>query len=421
MRSKELYEEILGLERPWRVVGVELDTDGREVRVEIENEQRRLPCPVCGVDCPRHDMRPRSWRHLDTCQFQTTLQAMVPRVKCLRHGVKQVPVPWADRGSSFTALFEMLVIAWLKEASIKAVAELFGLSWNVIDGIMKRAVRRGVKRQCFGEGGRQLPKHLGIDETSFQKRHEYVTVVCDQEKGHVVHVADGRSAAVVEEYLDGFEEPVRAEVETVAMDMWQAYISAVESRIPGAEEKICFDKFHLAQHLGNAVDKVRREEHRRLTSQGDSTLKGSRYLWLKNPANLTADRLREMETLRRVAEKTGRAWALKETAMDAWRYRSRHWARGALLSWYSWAIRSRLEPMRGVARMVKGHLEGLVNAIYHGVTNARAEGINSRIQWIKYTARGFRNRERFRRSIHFHLGGLNMAPETLEPITLHTT
>ena len=421
MQSKELYEEILGLERPWRVVEVELDANGREVRVKIENEQRRLPCPVCAVDCPRHDTRTRHWRHLDTCQFVTILQAAVPRTKCRRHGVKQVLVPWADRGSSFTALFEMLVISWLKEASIQAVAEQFGLSWNVIDGIMERAVRRGIKRECFEGEGRQLPQHLGIDETSFQKRHEYVTVICDQEKGRVVHVADGRSAAVVEEYLSGFSELARIKVQTVAMDMWQAYISAVEAHIPLAEEKICFDKFHMAQHLGNAVDKVRREEHRRLTREGDSTLKGSRYLWLKNSENLSAARLREMETLRRVAEKTARAWALKETAMDAWRYRSRHWARGALLKWYSWAIRSRLEPMRRVARMVKGHLEGLVNAIHHGVTNARAEGINSRIQWIKYTARGFRSRKRFRRAIDFHLGGLNMAPEALSPIVLHTT
>ena len=137
---------------------------------------------------------------------------------------------------------------------------------------------------------------------------------------------------------------------------------------------------------------------------------------MTNPENLSRDRLQELETLRRVAEKTGRAWALKETAMDAWRYRSRHWARKSLERWYSWAIRSRLEPIRKVARMIKRRLEGLVNAIHHGVTNARAEGINSRVQWIKYTARGFRNRERFRRAIYFHLGGLTMAPESLQPI-----
>ena len=122
-----------------------------------------------------------------------------------------------------------------------------------------------------------------------------------------------------------------------------------------------------------------------------------------------------------MAVKTSRAWAIKEAGMDAWRYRSRHSARAALTKWYGWAIRSRLEPIKKVARMVKGHLDGIVNAIYHGVTNARSEGINSRIQWIKYTARGFRNRERFRNAIYFHLGGLDMAPEALKPIRLHTT
>ncbi len=416
MRDKELYEGILGLEWPWRVINVELDTSQREVRVEIDNEERRLPCQVCGTQCPRHDDQHRGWRHLDTCQFQTILMAAVPRVKCRKHGVKQVPVPWAERNSRFTALFESLVVSWLQEASISAVAALVGLSWSATDRIMRDAVRRGLKRQR-----RQLPQHMGIDETSFQKRHDYVTVICDQDEGTVVHVGEGRNAGAVEEYLKCFDEPTRARIETVAMDEWQAYINAVERLVPDAEAKICFDKFHLAQHLGKAVDKVRRQEHRRLLRQGDKTLKGSKHLWLTNPQKLTRDRLQEMDVMRRVAEKTGRAWAKKETAMDAWRYRSRHWARAALLSWYSWAIRSRLEPMRHVARMVKRRLVGLVNAMHHGVTNARGEGINSRIQWIKYTARGFRNRERFRRAIYFHLGGLNMAPETLEPIAFHTS
>lgn len=420
MNDKELYAGVLGLEPPWQVVDVELDTGGQEVRVKIENPQKRLPCAVCGTECPRHDTQHRRWRHLDTCQFQTFLEASVPRIRCPKHGVKQIQVPWADRGSRFTALFEVLVIAWLQQANISAVAKLFGLSWNVIDGIMKRAVHRGCKRQGL-EGERELPRHLGIDETSFQKRHEYVTVVCDQESGDVVHVADGRSAEAVKEYLGGFSEAARAAVETVAMDMWQAYVSAIEEQIPDASKKICFDKFHLAQHLGQAVDQVRREEHRRLMSEGDGSLKGSRHLWLTNPSNLSSSRLLELAGLRQVAMKTARAWALKESAMDSWRYRSRHWARQSLLAWYGWAIRSRLEPMRQVARMIRRRLEGLVNAIYHGVTNARAEGINSRIQWIKYTSRGFRNRERFRRAIYFHLGGLNMAPESLEPIRFHTT
>lgn len=107
--------------------------------------------------------------------------------------------------------------------------------------------------------------------------------------------------------------------------------------------------------------------------------------------------------------------------MAAWQRRGKKWARAALLAWYRWAIRSRLEPIKRVARMVKTHLEGVVNAIYHGVTNARAEGINAKIQWIKHTARGFRNRERFRTAIYFHLGGLDMTPEVLKPIRFHTS
>ena len=266
-----------------------------------------------------------------------------------------------------------------------------------------------------------LPRRLGIDETSFQKRHEYVTVVCDQDEGHIVHVADSRKGELVEKYLESFDEAERASVETVTMDMWQGYMPAARKWIPGAEKKICFDKLHMAQHLGQAVDKVRRVEHRLLREQGSSALQGTRHLWLWASPNLTRRQKGERAGLKAVATKTARAWAIKGTGMDAWRYRSRHWATNALKKWYSWAIRSRLEPIKKVARMVKRHEYGILNAILPRVTNARSAGMSSRIQWIKYTARGFRNRERFRDAIYFHLGGLDMTPEVLEPIRTHTS
>ena len=420
MQDTKLYEAVLGLESPWKVDSVDLKLAEETVFVEVSVDARRLPCPVCGTSCPFYDASPRRWRHLDTCQFQTVLCAQVPRVKCPEHGVKRVQVPWADRGSKFTAMFEARVIRWLEEASIKAVAELFGLSWGAVDGIQRRAVRRGLKRRTFAEG-RSLPRRLGIDEKAFRKRHNYVTVVCDQDKGHVVHVAEGRHSGAVEDFLKSFSEEDRASVETVAMDMWQGYISAVTNWIPGAESKICFDKFHVAQHLGKAVDQVRRAENKAFSAQGQSVLKGTRYRWLSHPANLSRDQLSELESLRRVALKTGRAWAIKEHGMDVWRYKRRGWARKALNRWHCWAIRSRLEPMKRAAKTIKNHMEGIVNAIYHGVTNARSESINSRIQWVKYTARGFRNPERFRHAIYFHLGGLDMAPESLKPIGTHTS
>ena len=176
MHDTTLYASILGVEAPWKVMEVipRLDEGESVVRVEAPAGVK-LGCPECGTVCPRHDHRTRRWRHLPTCQYRTILEVAVPRVRCEAHGVHQVSVPWADSNSAFTALYEALVISWLKEASISAVAELMQLSWDQVDGIMQRAVRRGL--------GRRTPEQLrriGIDETSFQKRHEYVTGVTEQ-------------------------------------------------------------------------------------------------------------------------------------------------------------------------------------------------------------------------------------------------
>jgi transposase len=408
MHDKELYSKILGIEAPWKVTDIELDQREREVRVHLSNKEPRPSCPECGKSCPGYDSRRRRWRHLDTCQYRTILVADVPRIECPEHGVVQVRVPWGEPGSRFTALMEALAIDWLKEASLSAVSRMLGLSWKEVATIQDRAVKRGLSRRAL-----ELPSQLGVDETSFQKRHEYVTVVCDRSRHVVVHVADGRGRETLEDFLKAFPEESRGQVESVSMDMWAGYIAAAEAQIPGAESKIAYDKFHVAQHLGKAVDQVRREEHRSLLAVGSEALKKTKYLWLQNPQNMSPERRETLDDLRSCALKTARAWGLKELAMSLWHYRHRGWARKAWQRWYSWAIRSRLEPIRKVARMVRTHLEGILNAIVLGVTNARAEGINAKIQWLKFNARGFRNRERFRNAIYFHLGGLDLYPEGL--------
>ena len=405
MRDKDLYQRILGIEAPWTVTDVDLDTPRGEVRVHLAHGDPRPPCPQCGKPCPGYDSRPRRWRHLDTCQLRTILVAEVPRVECSEHGIVQVRVPWGEPGSRFTALYEALIIDWLREASVSAVSRQLRLSWEEVDTVMARAVRRGLSRRQSA-----LPAHLGVDETSFQRRHEYVTVVSDQDQGIVVHVADGRGREVLDTFFASFNEEELSAVASVAMDMWAPYIASTQQHVGGAEMKICFDKFHVAQHLSEAVDKVRRQEHRVLLAEGDDRLKGSKYLWLQNPGNLSAERWDRFAPLRASSLKTARAWAIKELAMQLWGFRRRAWAKKAWQRWYAWAIRSRLEPIKKVARMVRRHLSGILNAIVRGITNARAEGINAKIQWIKYTARGFRNRQRFRNAIYFHLGGLDLYP-----------
>ena len=196
---------------------------------------------------------------------------------------------------------------------------------------------------------------------------------------------------------------------------WPAYISAAKAVIPEAEQKICFDKFHVAQYLSKAVDMVRRREHRSLLKQGKTTLKKTKYLWLRNPDTMSDQLYTELEQLSQLRLKTARAWSLKETAMHIWSYVSRHWGRTAWKLWYSKAIRSRLDPIKKVALMIKKHLWGILNAMHHKRSNGLAESINSRIVRIKHRACGFRNPERMKAMIYFHLGKLDLYPRNHLP------
>ncbi len=408
MQDRDLYARILGLVDPWEVRDVKLDVAGGEVRVTVAAKSGApMSCPECGKACPGYDTRERSWRHLDTCQFKTILVADVARVNCAEHGVKQVRVPWAEPGSGFTALMEAVVIDWLRSlASIKAVAQQLRLSWDQVDGIMARAVARGLLRRTTVDVSR-----LGVDETSFQRRHEYVTIVTDLDGSVVLHVADDRKR----ESLDVFFRSLTVEqldaIQVVAMDMWGPFISSASEHVPDADRKIAFDKFHVAGHLGEAVDRVRRREHKTLSELGNDSLKGSRFLWLTNPDNLDAAGTGALNALHQMNLKTSRAWALKETAMCIWRLVQRGRALKEWTAWLSKAMRSRLEPVKKVARMIRKHLWGIVNAMALRTTNAGSESVNAKVQRVKRTACGFRNRERFRNAILFHLGGLDLYPE----------
>lgn len=411
MNDKDLYRKILGIHTPWGVQKVELDKEEGEIRIHVEHGgRRRLTCPTCGKACPGYDSRQRRWRHLDTCQYRTILVADMPRVECGEHGVLQVRAPWAEAGSRFTALFEALVLDWLHEASIQAVARQLNLSWSAVDGIMQRGVDRGEARR-----ERRAPTRLLVDETSFRKRHDYVTVVSDGVTRVVLHVAVDRRQSSLQDYLETLSEDERSNLESISMDMWQAYITAAREALPDADDKICFDKFHVAKHLGEAVDKVRRQEHKTLRQEGDTRLLGTKYHWLTNPRNMSGKRRRDFRALRDSNLKTARAWAIKETAMSLWDYDSMGWAKRAWTKWLSWAVRSRLDPILKTAKMIRKHLPGILNAIVLKVTNAGAESINSRIKMIKVRCRGFRNKTRFQRAILFYLGGLNVYPDTSKP------
>jgi transposase len=310
MKDRKLYEQLLGIGAPWSVRDVQLRLADGEVLVQVAYDaKRQVRCPQCGRPGSRYDTRKRQWRHLDTMQFRTLIETDVPRVNCTEHGVRQVQVPWADANSRLSALFEALVIDWLHEASMSVVARQLGLSWDEVAGVQARAVRRGLERREALE-----PRAIGVDETSFQKRHEYVTVVNDT-KGRVLYVGDDRTQSSLDDFYEQLGEERCEQIEVVTMDMWPAYINSTHAYVPDAESKIVFDKFHIAKHLSDVVDKVRRTEHRELKACGDERLKGSKYLWLQNPYNMGRKRWGELRELKDQALRVSRAWAIKEFAM----------------------------------------------------------------------------------------------------------
>jgi transposase len=409
MDDRTLYATILGITPPWDVVRVELDDTAKAVHVWLEERPgTAFPCPECQTVSSLHDHVERSWRHLDTCQYETRLHARVPRVHCAMHGVKTVPVPWATPHSRFTLLFERLAIAWLKEATPAAVARRLGLTWEEANGIIERAVRRGLARRPSMAGRR-----LGIDEHSYLKHFQFVTMVVDLDEQTVLHVADDRTAETLAGYFASLSIDERLAIDAIAMDMWDPYRRTVRDYVPDGDTKIVFDKFHVMRHVIEAMDQVRRREQRELRARGDRRLTGTKFLWLKTEVgrrDFTAASRRQFRQLRQSTLKSARAWAMKEAFRHIWDYRSIPAARAFFERWQAWAIRSRLRPIIHVAGLIRRHLENILNYLVHRITNAVTEGLNAKIQWIKYSSRGFRNRARFKLAIYFHCGGLDLDP-----------
>lgn len=321
----------------------------------------------------------------------------------------------AEERSRFTAMFEALVIDWLLATeSIAAVAKGMRLSWEEVANIRSRAVARGMKRR----GRAQLPASMGVDETSITKGHQYITVVNALSEARVLDVMDERTEESLNAFWSQYQPVELDQVEHVAMDMWPPYINSVRKHLSMADEKIVFDKFHIMKHLGDAVDKVRRREHRELLGQDDHRLAKTRYLWLTHPERLEGEARMRIDALRRGTLRTARALRYKEHAAYLWGYIRRGMAVRVWRQWLHGALHCALEPIRAVARMIKNHFDGVINAATSDITNAMSESVNSHIQRIKKRACGFRSRARFREAILFHLGGLDLCP--VFPSSIHS-
>lgn len=411
VKDTELYAALLHLRHPWKVTEVKVDIAAGRIDIWIEHApDTKWLCPVCYEPAPLYDhTEEREWRHLDTCDCKTFVHTRPPRVRCKDHGVKQIGPTWANPGSHFTMKFERLVIDTLKECDVTGTTRLTGTSWDEAWRIMEKAVERGQSRKEW-----RIPQRLSIDEKSFGRRHKYETLVCDMDRGTVEYVVDERERASLECYYRQFTPEELAGVKAIAMDMWDPYIAATRAYIPGAADKIVFDKFHIVRGVTDAVDKVRRNETKQLAAGGDDSLKGTKHLWLANKENVPEWRKSEFDAIRKMNLKTGKAWAIKEALRKFWEYSYPARAEAFFIRWYFWATHSKLKPMIAAAKTIKRHLPNVLTYFRHRITNAVAEGLNSKIQMVKEMACGFRNREHYKTAIYFHCGGLDLYPRLEE-------
>lgn len=403
---REHYSELLGLGKEWLVERVEADHARQRLEAwALWNPKRRLHCPACQRACVGYDSLPqRTWRHLDACGYTTLLHARIPRCECPNHGVGQVRVPWAEPGNRFTLAFERHAIdVLLATSSITDGCGLLRIDWSTAHRLKRRAVERGLERRAA-----EPVRHIGLDEKSFRRGQHYGTILSDLEGRRVLEVVEHRSEENAREALESLPEAVRAGIEAVAMDMWKPFANAVEAVLPNA--CVVHDKFHVMKMLGEAVDKVRKAEHRTLLAEGDSTLTGAKYLFLKNPENFSPEQEACFETLMKLELKVGRAWQLRQLFAHLWDFVSAGHARRYFKKWFGRAKRSKLAPIKSVADTFKRHEENILTYFIHRITNAAAEGLNSLIQAIKANARGFRTFANFRISILFHLGRLQLHP-----------
>ncbi|RYD27779.1 MAG: ISL3 family transposase, partial [Verrucomicrobiaceae bacterium] len=318
-----------------------------------------------------------------------------------------VKVPWAEPHSRFTALFESFAVEVMGACrTLTEAARLLKISWDQAQRIMERAVARGLARRQ-----EVVIPHIGIDEKSFGKGHDYATVVLDPARECVHDLGPGRTAEATVRLLERClpDPEIRLQVSAAVMDMSAAFAAAVRQTLPSAV--IVYDRFHVSKLLNTAVDQVRRAEHRRLSAQGDSTLKNTRYHWLTGPENLEPQKLEELEALFARNAVVARAWTDRENFASFWDCSTEEESMTFFKVWERKVNRRKgLQPMKKVAATLRRHLGGLINYITHPLTNGLAEGINSLIAVLKGAARGLRNFSNFRVRVLFFLGKLDMLP-----------
>jgi transposase len=369
----------------------------RYMIVDIDRLGRRLlRCGVCRQRCRKvHSVRKvREWRDLSMRKLALRLRYRPRRLECPRCGLRVEDFPWAEPWARITTALANAVARLARELSWQGTARQYGLNWKSVATIVKRAVQYGLRHR------KRPPVHaIGIDEVSRRKGQVYLTVVYDLERRVLLWVGDERTEEAVRAFFTEEMGPRRCRtLQVVCMDMWAAYANLVREHAPNAQ--ILFDRFHIVKHLNEAVDAVRRDLWRRLTYKERTSFKGTRWLLLKNPWNLTGNQKERLSTLVQWNTPLVRAWYLKEAFQLFWTYKRPWRAKQHLTKWIHSAMRSKLEPFKKFAQMLQSHLGGILPWTNIRVSNGAVEGMNNKIKSISHRSFGFRTAENFIAAIY---------------------
>lgn len=389
MQPEALFGMALGITPPWEVTEVVFSQEAKRLEITIGFQRgATFACPVCGASAPVHDTAEKEWRHLNFFQYEAYLHAKVPRVKCPNQGcgVKQVTVPWARAGSGFTLLFEALVMTMARDLPVKVMGRLFA----VTDTRLWRVIRSYVEMARATEDYSDV-KRIGMDET-FAKRgpknERFVTFFFDLNKRRLLFGTRGKDNETVKAFVTDFKahggDP--EQITDAAIDMSKAFIKGVKEQLPNA--MVTFDPFHVIKLMNDKLAKIRAEEARLFPA----ILKSSRYLFLKNPENLSSEEEQRLNAIIGSQNlKSTEAYLHKLNLQNVYFAESRTEAERLLTQWFRRAAKSTLQLIRNMAETVKEHWDGILSHFESTLTSGFLEGINSLIQSAKTRARGYRN------------------------------
>lgn len=398
----ELFSQSIGIVEPWYIRSIE--TQGAEVHIYVDiRNGNLLPCPECDKMCVRagFEKTERVWRHGDVMFYPCYVHCRRPRIECSKHKTKVVEAPWARKNSRFTLMFEGYAMLILADMPILKASKLLRCNEKSLVRIMRHWVNKAVS-----EDDLSTVTSLSVDETSFKRGQRYVTVVIDAAARRVIDVEPGRSEETVIDFSYKLEEKGGAceRVAFVSSDMAKAYRSGIQFCFPNAKHTI--DKFHVKKLMIDAMDEVRKSEQ---SEQKSKLLHlGRRVLMIPESRQSEEQKLRVAE-ISKEYPKTGRAYRMVQAIDTVYASRDFEEAEQRLNDLYRWLRKSRLEPMKRVAKTLMNYKTEILNIFVSKLTNAICEGINSMIQAAKRKARGYHTFEGFSSMIYLIAAKLQLA------------